>query len=550
MPNLLPSFVLRSPRSSLRSSARSLLLAGAGALAGVLFASPGAALAGCPEVLAALGDRVADATCVVSADLTTNNAATTPENNSIAGLPAGAFTPITDRAVLSADPPFRTPITKAVPGLQISGRFTDDPSGQARFLLRLPADWNGRLVVAGTPGTRSEFASDFAWSDYVVQKGYAYASQNKGVLNLKITSLASPTPPAVPPGEPEPCRLNPSSQVWVQFFDNAADKPFTQWTHYIVATGKLAKRAVAAQYHRPARYTYAVGTSNGGYQVRRAVENAPDVFDGGVDWEGTFVDPRGPNLLIDLPIAIANFPAYVASGFDPNSLAARNIVEAGYPPDVRNGAASLWALHQASFWEVTQCQWQKRFDPAHLTYAGGPDNVDNTAGYDYASRVDEDPGIARRLRAVATTGKIKRPLITVTGTMDALLPVKRSARTYEALVKKAACAGHGRRGGHGDCDRDRDDEHDDERGRHGGGRHGDSPEYRLYEVQNGTHIETHTHAFPQLERIAPHAQRAFDLIVDHVERDARLPPSQCIPRAGAISTAPSQRGHCAQLLAP
>jgi hypothetical protein len=547
VPYLLPSFVLRSAPSG----ARSLALASAGALVAHLvlsLAQPGTALAGCPEVLAALGDRVADVTCVVSADLTTNNVDTTPPNNSIAGLPAGAFTPITDRAVLSADPPYRTPITKAVPGLQINGRFTDDPAGQARFLLRLPADWNGRLVVAGAPGTRSEFASDYAWSDYVVQKGYAYASQNKGVLNLKITSVASPTPPAVPPGEPEPCRLNPSSQVWVQFYDNAADKPFTQWTHYIEATGKLAKRAVEAEYRRRARFTYAVGTSNGGYQVRRAVENAPEVFDGGVDWEGTFVDPRGPNLLLDLPAAIANFPAYVASGFDPNSLAAQNIVNAGYPPDVRNGAASLWALHQASFWEVTQCQWQKRFDPAHVTYAGGPDNIDNTGGYDYEGRVEEDRGIARRLRAVATTGKIKRPLITVTGTMDVLLPIKHSARSYEALVKQAACEGRGRRGrGHDDCDRDGDR---DRHGRPGRGDRDDSPAYRLYEVQNGTHIETYTHAFPQLERIAPHAQRAFDLIVDHVERDTRLPPSQCIPRAGAISSRPSQRGHCAELLAP
>ena len=73
-----------------------------------------------------------------------------------------------------------------MPGLQISARIADDPTGQARFLLRLPNDWNGRLVVAGASGTRSEFNGDFAWSDYVVQLGYAYASQNKGVLNLQF----------------------------------------------------------------------------------------------------------------------------------------------------------------------------------------------------------------------------------------------------------------------------------------------------------------------------------------------------------------------------
>ena len=93
----------------------------------------------------------------------------------------------------------RPPITKVVPGLQIQARIASDPTGQARFLLRLPNDWNGRLVVAGASGTRSEFNGDFAWSDYVVQKGYAYASQNKGVLQPSLTTAADPLG----------CRLNP-----------------------------------------------------------------------------------------------------------------------------------------------------------------------------------------------------------------------------------------------------------------------------------------------------------------------------------------------------
>src|SRR5437879_8420137 len=150
----------------------------------------------CADVLEALGSRLADhPDCFQSADLTTNNPSTTPLNNSLPGLPAFAFTPILDRAVIAPAPGKGTPVTKAVPGLQINARIASDPTGQARFLLRLPNDWNGRLVVAGASGTRSEFNGDFAWSDYVVHKGYAYASQNKGVLNLFIVSLNSPTPP-------------------------------------------------------------------------------------------------------------------------------------------------------------------------------------------------------------------------------------------------------------------------------------------------------------------------------------------------------------------
>ncbi|HET7504130.1 MAG TPA: 3-hydroxybutyrate oligomer hydrolase family protein [Kofleriaceae bacterium] len=495
-----------------------------------LSAVPRVAHAGCPEVIAALGSRVTDVTCVDSVDLTTANPATTPADNSIAGLPAGAFTPTTDRGVISPGAPNRTPITHAVPGLQISGRIADDPTGEARFLLRFPTEWNGRLVVAGASGTRSEHNGDFAWSDYVVQKGYAYASQNKGVHNLRIVSLASPTQPA---DDPQACRLNPASQIWVHFFDNDPAKPFTQWTQYMIEGARLARLATFAAYRRPPRHIYAVGTSNGGYQVRRAIEEAPELFDGGVDWEGTFIDPRGPNVLIDLPPAIANFAAYAASGFDPTSAAAKAIVAAGYPPDLVSGTTSFWGLYWAQFWEVTQCQWQKRFDPSFQTYAGGPSNIDGTGGYDFAARAAADPAIQENLAAVATTGRIKRPLITVAGTMDALLPIDRDARVYEALVRQATCDHHGH---HGDCDRE-------DHGRRG-------PAYRLYEVQNGNHIETFKNTFPQLELIQPHAQRAFDLLVEHVEHGAALPPSQCIARGGSIRADPSQTGHCAQLLAP
>src|SRR5580765_7235728 len=290
----------------------------------------------CDGVKAVLASALTDIDCFDSADLTTNNARTTPPDNlpppgSTTALPPFAFTPQTDRGVISPKVGDRTPITKAVPGIQINGRIAGDPQGQARFLLRLPADWNGRLVVAGASGTRSEFNGDFAWSDYVVQKGYAYASQNKGVLNLRIASLASDTPP-----NDLACRLNPASKIWVNFYDNDPGQPFVRWQIFMGEAARLARRGVEARYGRSPRYTYAVGTSNGGYQVRRAVELFPDLFDGGVDWEGTEVDPRGPNLLTDLPPAILNWPDYLASGFSPDSTAAKNIRAAGYPPDLVN----------------------------------------------------------------------------------------------------------------------------------------------------------------------------------------------------------------------
>jgi len=490
---------------------------------------------GCPAVEQFLADKAIDVVCFHSDDLRTNNAVTTPANNSIhtfadgtplpgvsvLGLPAnfGSFTPITDRGVISNGP---APSSGPVPGIQVEGWFADDPSGQARFVLRFPDDWNGKLVVAGASGTRSEYNGDWAWSDYVLPKGYAYASQNKGVLNFHVVNFGSATQPAA---DPQSCRVNPPggalSLLWVHFYDVDPQKPFTQWTQYVLQTARLAQSAAKANYAHFPRRTYAVGTSNGGYQVRRALEEAPDLFDGGVDWEGTYVDPTN-NILVDLPKAVKNFPDYVASNYDPAGTAAQNIVAAGFPPDIvhRNAAtgavtASLWKSYYNDFWEVTICQWQQRFDPTYATYASGPGN------YDYLSRLGL-PGVIDSVAAVTSTGKIKKPLITVAGTMDALLPIKHQARAYEDAVEASRKGNDARR----------------------------NAQYRLYEVQNGNHIESYITPFPELVVIQPHAQKAFDLLVDHVEKNAALPPSQCIPKGGAIADNPAQPGNCAQLLVP
>src|SRR5215510_12431084 len=75
----------------------------------------GSAVTRCDRLLDRLNTRIADATCFESIDLTTNNLATTPPDNSLPGLPRFAFTPQTDRSVIAPPAGSRTPITKAVP---------------------------------------------------------------------------------------------------------------------------------------------------------------------------------------------------------------------------------------------------------------------------------------------------------------------------------------------------------------------------------------------------------------------------------------------------
>src|SRR5258708_26585346 len=224
----------------------------------------------CEALVTFLSDRAVDVVCFESEDLTTNNEApprpmpTTPPDNSIVGRPAFAFTPRTDRTVISPDPPDRTPITRAVPGIQVQGFFADDSRREARFVLRFPNDWNGRAVVAGASGTRSEYNGDFAWSDYVLQQGYAYASQNKGILNFHLTD---PDPALAAPGKPSDplaCRLAPFPPVlanfWAHFYDVDPQKPFWEWQFRIVEAAATPREGVRPAHGKAPNRTYAVGT--------------------------------------------------------------------------------------------------------------------------------------------------------------------------------------------------------------------------------------------------------------------------------------------------
>src|SRR5205823_3823163 len=104
--------------------------------------------------------------------------------------------------------------------------------------------------------------------------------------------------------------------------------------------------------------------------------------------------------------------------------------------------------------------------------------VSGTGTYNYVSRLSFSD-VGADFAAFATSGSIQRPLVTVAGTMDGLLPIDHHARAYARKVTAALADAHAER--------------NDGRG----------PAYRLYEVQNGNHIETFQDLFPQLELIEP-----------------------------------------------
>src|SRR5437867_5065699 len=185
---------------------------------------PAPALADCAAIELALAGVAGDVRCVASPDLTTRNADTTPPDNSRPGLPPNAFTPRTDAQAVSADAPFRTPIDpdRTFPGLQITGAMIDDAN--ARWVLRLPTNWNGRLVVGVPGGFRSEFMGDYIFSDLVLQQGYAYVSTNKGMLNFTFTA---------PGADPVACRLSPriaaTGGAFTHFYANDSGGTIRDW---------------------------------------------------------------------------------------------------------------------------------------------------------------------------------------------------------------------------------------------------------------------------------------------------------------------------------
>lgn len=413
-------------------------------------------------------------------------------------------------AVAPALPADWTPITAAVPGVLIEGAFRDDP--QARFLIRLPDHWNGKLVVAGAAGTRSEFNGDLIISDFVLQRGYAYAAQNKGlqnvVLNAPLTERTCPLWPVADFGEEPP--LN----VWVDFFLLDADNTLEEWAERMEEAGQLAQAIVQEHYGRPPAFTYAAGISNGGWQVRKAVEDYPETFDGGLDWEGVYWRPAGPNLMGELPAGLKHYPDYRMAGYDPGSPAAVAIRAAGFPPDVRENGTGLWALNRQMFWEVTQCLFVKEIDPA---YHPEPGQFAAFADYAYAARPES---VQRTIGRFANSGRVRRPLITVHGTLDALLPLVSHARAYQAQVVAEGFGGN----------------------------------HRLYEVQNGNHLDSFkgsvaSRQLPSLELMLPHVHHAFMALERWVEQQTPAPPNQCIPCGGVLVDQPTQT-QCAELFVP
>jgi fermentation-respiration switch protein FrsA (DUF1100 family) len=331
-------------------------------------------------------------------------------------------------------------------------------------VIRFPNDWNGKLVITGAPGVRAQYANDFIISDWVLDKGYAFASTDKWNTGTNFYNDGS-----------------------------APGGSVLEWHRRVEQLTRTTKVAVERYYGQEPERTYITGISNGGYLTRYALENTPGLYDGGVDWEGTLFREEGPNLFTYLPTALEYYPRYDATR---SERARGKMILDGFQP----GSEFLWRYHYLIYWDLTQRIYREEFDPGYdgplkagipFCQAGTP-RCD--ANYNYFARPQRVKDAVAR---VSNTGKIGKPMLTLHGTLDALLPIRTDSDRYAEIVKAV----------------------------------GRSNLHRYYFIEAGNHVDGLYDDHPRrLRPILPCHRRAFQALVAWVEQGSQPPQSQFVSK--------------------
>ncbi|MDE2573370.1 MAG: hypothetical protein KGM44_12725 [bacterium] len=314
------------------------------------------------------------------------------------------------------------PAAQAIPGSRVQGSLRP----AERFVLRIPERWNGRLVVAGTPSQRSEFACDLIFGDPLVARGYAYVCGNKGLGDG--TAMVAPGAALCIDGARLP-RLELPGGLGLCFWQHAPRQRLEGWLEDFLAIARCAQATIRELRGRAPELTYAVGFSNGGYQVRRAIEES-DLFSGALTWNAALWTPRH-NLLRQLPQAIE-----AMERGDPEQLPAL-----GFPADVRGlSGGALYQRYLTVYWRVSAWLHAMHLDPeTSLAYG---DVTDAAAAEAWSGRMgswrfDRSPLVAARVGGFANTGRIRTKLIEVAATHDYLIPPAMHLEPYRAMVAAA-----------------------------------------------------------------------------------------------------------------
>ncbi len=143
--------------------------------------------------------------------------------------------------------------------------------------------------------------------------------------------------------------------------------------------------------------------------------------------------------------------------------------------------------------------YREEFDPAWdgELKAGIPFCQSGTptcdADYEYGER-----RVAKRaMQKVALTGDVKKPMLTLHGTLDALLPIRTDSDVYRPMIERQGRAGL----------------------------------HRYYRIRGGTHVDgLYAEYGDRVRPLLPCARRAFVRLTDWVEDDRRPPASTTLAR--------------------
>ncbi|MFD9406444.1 tannase/feruloyl esterase family alpha/beta hydrolase [Streptomyces sp. NPDC059989] len=364
-----------------------------------------------------------------------------------------------------------------VKGVQLDGYFPDTSTTNtnhgwnhdSQFVIRLPDHWNGGLVVAGPPGVREQYANDRLIADHVLAQGYAYAATDKG---------------------------NTGAQIYTD--GRRPGDAIAEWHDRVTQLTVAAQRTASRHYGRAPSSTLMAGASAGGYLVRWQLENHPELYTGGVELHGLLFTPDSPNILDTAPAALRAYPRFVAG--EPG--AREEMYAAGYPA----GSEPMWEWHYRNQWDSLQRTVREEIDPGYdgdreagipFCPAGVRKGCDTD--YVYADRPER---VHKTVERLSLTGRIGRPLITLQGTLDTLLPISRSGDVYAKMVEDS----------------------------------GRGALHRYYRITDGTHSDGLFKAFPELVRpMSPCLRTAFDALASWTAHGAAPLPSRTVPKAPAGS---------------
>lgn len=416
-------------------------------------------------------------------DLTTNNpviAAAAP--NGLGGIEATEWT--SDGK--PSKPQWVTPKSK-VPGIEISGMLAD-----AKFVMRLPDKWNGRLVVCSAGGFASERSMDVNVSDFVLTKfdteqaSFAYACTDKGTRGEVI-----PAPDGVlyPEKRENTALLHPEDDL---------TKWHTAMRQLTLAAKNLLYRLTGQQ---PVR-TYVTGGSAGGYVARYAIENDGELYDGALDWKGILWTPEVNNISVKAEqIQCWNILKDPHASKEDTSRARD---KHGFPPE-----SDFLMEYYDKMKKQTPDSFRMKFDPTYLHRDWWEYNLhpEDYVNYLWEQRPDE---VKQAVTRISLSGDIQKPTISLAGTWDVQIHPLHHAIGYQNLI----------------AGKQKQDMH------------------RLYLVERATHLDglagnPKVDIKHQMQAILPYYRQAFDHLVDWVENGTLPPASKTVGvpvvRTNAIS---------------